>query len=150
MHPRKKHYERITSFTFLWLDYIEEDPENSHICKTLTNRHRTYRSCIWWLNTCRYQLPAPEDAKNQYLTNTGVNHWLELQLDWRTISRRGEIDPDLEIRRHKGVVYNHHYVFIVFMDQVRADPDVDDLHHWVGGGLDPHQLHRERQVLILW
>lgn len=71
-------------------------------------------------------------------------------MDWRTIIRRGETGPDLEICRHKGVVYNHHYIFIVFMDQVRADLDVDDLHRGVGGGLDPHQLHRERQDLILW
>lgn len=58
--------------------------------------------------------------------------------------------PDLEIRRHKSVVYNHHYVFIVFVDQVGGDPDVNNLHRGVGGGLDPHQLHKERQRVIVW
>lgn len=36
------------------------------------------------------------------------------------------------------------------MDQVRADPDVNNLHRGVGGGLDPHQLHKETQGVILW
>lgn len=55
---------------------------------------------------------------------------------------------DLEIGRHEGIVYDHHYVFVLFVDQLRAGPDVDDLHSGVGGCLDPHQLHQERDVDI--
>lgn len=71
-------------------------------------------------------------------------------MDLATTRRVEMCDPDLEIRWHKGIVYNQHYVFIVFMDEVGADPDVNNLHHGVGGGLDPHQLHKERQGVTLW
>lgn len=52
-------------FRFLWCEYVELDLENSHICEIKRNKNRTYRSCIWWQSTCRYQLPTPEGAKNQ-------------------------------------------------------------------------------------
>lgn len=68
-------------------------------------------------------------------------------MGWRATRRVETCDNDLEIGRHKGVVDNHHDVFVVLMDQVGADPDVNNLHHGVGGGLDPHQLHKERQAV---
>lgn len=59
-------------------------------------------------------------------------------------------ESHLEVSRHEGVVYNHHYVFIVFMDQIRAGLDVNNLHHGVSGCLNPHKLHREREGFISW
>lgn len=124
--------------------------------------YTTYRSCIWWLNTCRCQLPKPGGAKErEYKTNTRVNQWPSFYSnagssagnDSSAISKsKGSEVPicysDLEIGRHEGIVYDHHYVFVLFVDQLRAGPDVDDLHSGVGGCLDPHQLHQERDVDI--
>lgn len=48
--------------------------------------------------------------------------------------------PHLEIRRHEGVVDDHHDVFVVQAANLHAGLDVNDLHGGIGGGLDPHQL----------
>lgn len=50
----------------------------------------------------------------------------------------------LEIGRHEGVVHDHHYVFVVLVDQVGAGLDVHHLHHGVGGCFNPHQLREQR------
>lgn len=73
----------------------------------------------------------------------------ELEFDCRKLNCEAHICCSyLEIGRHEGVVYNHHYVLVVFVDQLRAGLNVNNLHRGVGGRLDPHQLHRERTDVI--
>lgn len=62
-----------------------------------------------------------------------------------TLKLEAEISRSyLEIGRHEGVVYNYHYVFIVFVDHLRTGLNVNHLHRGVGRSLKPHQLHQER------
>ena len=53
----------------------------------------------------------------------------------------------LEVGRHKGVVHDHHYVFVELMGQIRTGLDVHNLHGGIGGRLNPHQLQKEAECL---
>lgn len=54
------------------------------------------------------------------------------------------MSPHLEIGGHEGVVYDHHDVFVVIVDQLRAGLDVHNLHGGVGGSLNPHKLQQKK------
>ena len=54
----------------------------------------------------------------------------------------------LEISRHESVVYDHHYVLVVLVHQIRAGPDVNHLHCGVGWCFDPHHLHKKGDGVI--
>lgn len=58
-----------------------------HICKIKRKKYRTYHSCIWWLNTCRYQLLKPEGAKG---SNSEQTQELFINLNWNWIEQQQE------------------------------------------------------------